>query len=796
MDYKGEIMAALCRFYYVSKSWIKRGADLYKRYYSRIQGGLNNGAPMILGMRFHILMFLIITTLCLGGLGFVFVLRDGTIARSDQNMGQTRQVILKTHEVMSLIYSTLAIQRGYILSGDKAQLGEYEANKIQLAEGLAELKTLTRDNMKQKPRAEELQNQYFIFIGILDNMVTRYNREKSLGSLSDLKDVSALRRTLSNTSQQILGEEYQLLNEYILQLEKAKKDLYKHLSIGIILASILLTLLNSYLLVAQNRRMNAEESLRETEERLRLAIKGTNDGIYDWDIETDTLYWSPQFKNILGYEDNEIVASSETLDNLLHPDDRQAVRDSTQKYLSRELPELSLNFRLRHKDGRWIWVSMRGKAVFNEDGEATRLIGTYSDISSLKEYETRLEDAKNQAEKASAAKTEFLAHMSHEIRTPLTSISGVAEILMNQQKDFSPKLQQLVKVLNYSTMSLKELINDILDFSKIENGQLELENKPFNLGDLFQEIISIMAVRAQEKGLELSFDYTEVADIMFLGDKIRMRQIMTNLIGNALKFTHAGFVSVNVVKQKIEKNFYLQVEVQDSGIGIDPKNYDLVFERFRQADPSVSRKYGGTGLGLAISKNLAENMGGKISLSSELGKGSTFTVLLPLVVAGEQTEIPAPVQEHKTVIHQTRIGADEPRLLLVEDYEGNIAVLSYILEAMGYTFDIARTGLEAVNMWNDMHHNLILMDVQMPEMDGLTATRQIRKMEAEMGLPRTPIIGMTAHAFVEDKNKCVEAGMDSYLAKPIAENDLISEISRFTNGKEARQDWRASQAND
>ncbi len=751
---------------------------------------------MILGMRFHILMFMVITTLCLGGLGFVFVLRDGLIARSDEGIGQTRQVILKTQEVMGLIYGTLAIQRGYLLSGDKAQLGEYESNKTQLVDGFHELNVLTRQNQKQKPRVDELHNQYLVFIKILDTMMDRYKREKNLGSLSDLKDINAIRRSLANTSQVILGEEYQMLNEYIQQLEKAKKDLYKHLSIGIILASILLTLLNSYLLVAQNRRMNAEESLRETEERLRLAIKGTNDGIYDWNLHADDLYWSPQFKNMIGYDDNEIIASKEMLVSLLHEDDRTNVSESTGKYLRRELPELSLTFRLRHKSGHWIWVSMRGKAVFNEDGEAIRLIGTFSDISSLKEYEARLEDSKNQAEKASAAKTEFLAHMSHEIRTPLTSISGVAEILMNQQKDFSAKQQQLIKVLNYSTMGLKELINDILDFSKIENGQLELEMKPFRLGDLFQEVISTMAVRAQEKGLDFTFTYDEVNDVTFLGDKIRLRQILTNLVGNALKFTHAGSVRVNITKKDVQGFPFMEIKVQDTGIGIDPKNYALVFERFRQADPSVSRKYGGTGLGLAISKNLAIHMGGTIDLNSELGQGSTFIVLLPLIEAeGDALKLPD-VNPQKAIIHQTRVGRGDSRILLVEDYEGNIAVLSYILEAMGYDFDVARTGLEAVNMWNDLHHNLILMDVQMPEMDGLTATRLIRKMENEMGLPHTPVIGMTAHAFVEDKNKCVEAGMDSYLAKPIAENDLVNEISRFMNGKEARQNWQASQAND
>jgi CheY-like chemotaxis protein len=303
-----------------------------------------------------------------------------------------------------------------------------------------------------------------------------------------------------------------------------------------------------------------------------------------------------------------------------------------------------------------------------------------------------------------------------------------------------------------------------------------------------------MAVRAQEKGLKFVFDYKDVEGVTFIGDKIRLRQILMNLIGNAMKFTHEGSVNVTARSVDVDGQPSLEIAVADTGIGIDPKNYDLIFERFRQADPSVSRKYGGTGLGLPISKNLAHAMGGSLKLESEAEKGSVFTVTVPLRDSIVPEASPAIA---KAVVHQLKVGREgRSHILLVEDYEGNIAVLSYILESLDCDFDVARTGLQGVNLWKDKSPDLILMDVQMPEMDGLTATRQIRKIEEEQGLPRTPIIGMTAHAFVEDKDKCTAAGMDSYLPKPIAEADLIAEIARYLKEKETRSEKQVSGAND
>lgn len=745
--------------------------------------------------RIHIHILMLVSVLFLGGLGFVLISKNNAIPRLENRSSQTREITDQMQDVGMLVYSTLAIQRAYLLSGNKELLDEYKSNKTRMSEKIDRLKVLTQSDASQRARVDELQLHYLAFTDLLDEPVQKYRSPADPESLIEVKQIMELRQSFDKVARALLNQETQSLNAYILQLEKARNSLYRQMIYGVVLAALILTLLDYYLLDMNDRKRDAEESLRDTEERLRLAIKGTNDGIYDWNLESKQFYWSPQFKSLLGYEDSELIASRETLDSLLHPADRDQVWEPVDRYLRRDLSELSCVFRLQHKAGHWVWVSMRGKALFREDGKAMRLIGTFSDISSLKEYEARLEEAKIQAEKANEAKTEFLAHMSHEIRTPLTSISGVAEILLNQKKDLSPKQQQLVKVLNISTTNLKELVSDILDFSKIESGQVVFEEKPFILEELFQEMISAMSVRAQEKGLEFTFRYNDVAGLVFLGDKIRIRQVLMNLIGNALKFTHTGFVDVHAFCTEDDSGPALQIEVKDSGIGIDPQNFSAVFEKFRQADPSVSRKYGGTGLGLPISRNLVEGMGGRIALESEIGKGSKFTFTLPLRTFGGSAAKIVRVNKGTDFLQGMRNRNSKNRVLLVEDYEGNIAVISYILESLGYPYDVAKTGLEAVNLWKQEQHNLILMDVQMPEMDGLTATRLIRKMEAEKNRPRTPIIGMTAHAFVEDKDKCTAAGMDSYLAKPIAEADLVYEISQYLEGKGASPEEPAPVAN-
>jgi CheY-like chemotaxis protein len=329
-------------------------------------------------------------------------------------------------------------------------------------------------------------------------------------------------------------------------------------------------------------------------------------------------------------------------------------------------------------------------------------------------------------------------------------------------------------------MSLKDLVNDILDFSKIENGDIELEKDTFALRGLFEQVISIMSVHAREKGLAFSFDYDALDSVSMVGDDVRLRQVIINLLGNAIKFTDQGSVNATAYQDEVAGQPVLCVDVTDTGIGIPPENADVIFERFKQGDASVSRKYGGTGLGLPISRNLARLMGGDISFRSEPGKGTTFSLRIPMQVAdsiGDDDADPGVSAKLNDKIKAAL--SSESRILLVEDYEGNIVVLGFLLEDIGCQYDVARTGREALDLWKQKHYDIVLMDIQMPEMDGFTATAEIRRHEAENNLERVPIIGMTAHALVGDKDKCIEAGMDAYLPKPIVEADLKQKILYF-----------------
>ena len=314
---------------------------------------------------------------------------------------------------------------------------------------------------------------------------------------------------------------------------------------------------------------------------------------------------------------------------------------------------------------------------------------------------------------------------------------------------------------------------------------MDLEEVAFSLQDTFQHIISVMSVRTTEKGLNFVFDYEDVKNIQFYGDPVRLRQILINLIGNALKFTESGHVHVTATQEKYKETTVLRIDVDDTGIGIAEEHIESIFERFKQGDSSVSRKYGGTGLGLPISRKLASFMGGDILVKSVLGKGSTFSLILPLRMT--ETFKDQEIKEARRNKDYDKLRAainNTNKILLVEDYEGNIVVLSYILEEMEYSYDVARTGLEALSYWKENHYDLILMDIQMPEMDGFTATAQIRYIEQEQNLEHTPIVGMTAHALVGDKDKCISAGMDAYLAKPIVEADFKATILKFLKPKQ------------
>lgn len=395
------------------------------------------------------------------------------------------------------------------------------------------------------------------------------------------------------------------------------------------------------------------------------------------------------------------------------------------------------------------------------------------DISEQKQYESNLTQARRDAENANEAKSRFLATMSHEIRTPMNVILGFLGLL--RESKLSDEQTKMVQMARDSGKHLLTLINDILDFSKMEANKLSLENSEFSVGQLIGQVCDLLRIQADKKRLRLLSQIDPRLDLKLIGDPDRIRQILINLIGNAIKFTDKGYVETRVsLESEDRQTVWLRFSVEDSGIGITPHQRQNLFDEFTMADQSHSRSQEGTGLGLAICKRLVELMGGKIQVSSQLGEGSNFYFTVPMKrVLGLSATASSPDQA------QALLPPQGTRILLAEDNPANQALFQAILEKAGLTVDIASDGQEAIDASREIPYDLILMDVSMPEVDGLAATKEIRATNAPCG--RIPIIALTAHSLDGDRERFIEAGMNDYLSKPVEKAALLSMVAKWVN---------------
>jgi PAS domain S-box-containing protein len=429
----------------------------------------------------------------------------------------------------------------------------------------------------------------------------------------------------------------------------------------------------------------------------------------------------------------------------------------------------------RAKDGSHYWVDATIVPFLNERGKPYEYISIRTDISAQKALEADLIRAKEVAESASKAKSQFLAAMSHEIRTPMNGIIGMTDLTLDSNLD--PEQREYLGIVKHSAEHLLVILNDILDFSKIEAGHLELEVEVFSLRETLDTVLRPLSLSAANKHLALRWAVADSVPDSVAGDQVRLRQVLFNLVNNALKFTKDGQVSVDLLLENSrEKQIELRAVVADTGIGIPLEKLEHIFDPFSQADASTTRKYGGTGLGLAICRRVVELMGGRIWAESQPGEGSQFIFTCLLDVAAEALEKQAAVPAASAEAAAVR----PLSILLVEDNAINRKLALRLLEKQGHQVRNAEDGLRALDIWRGGGIDLILMDVMMAEMDGLAATRAIRAEESEYGLPRVPIVAMTANAFEQDRLACLAAGMDGYVSKPIKVDLLESEIARVT----------------
>ncbi len=652
-------------------------------------------------------------------------------------------------------------------------------------------------------------------------------------------------------------------------------------------------------------RNEIREALRHSEQRFALAVQGSTDGIWDWDLLTDQVYFSRRWAEIVGLA--ELGTRPSEWFERVHPEDLPGLHAALDAHLRGKTEQLQHEYRIRHGDGSWRWALTRGVAIHDTAGRPARIAGSQSDVTVRVQQTEELDRARQQALAASRARGEFLANMSHELRTPMNGVIGMASLLLDSP--LTPEQHEFVSIVRSSGQALLAIVNDVLDLSKIESGKLQILDEPFSVVDCVEHAVDIVAPNVVHKGIDLVYSVDPSVPEVFRGDVVRTRQVLVNVLSNAVKFTEEGEVEVTVAANDDDGRCQLEFQVRDTGLGISGEQVERLFEPFTQADASTTRRFGGTGLGLAICRRLCQQMGGRISVRSEPGHGATFTFTIsgrrvegaeleaplpslmgsriifvhasdtagaalvratrpwqveaslvgdvpgaarlarrskvPVAVvvdlastdlevgaclerlAGDATVPPVGVvlvkplgsprteigdppqgvrvawvnspikprrlrQTLEKVLHESDGEQHEPerplpvpylaeprerplRILLAEDNQVNRRMMTIMLERLGCHAEVARTGVEAVEACAREAFDVILMDVQMPEMDGFEATRRIRELAVE---PLPSIIAVTAHAMAGDRERCLANGMDDYLPKPIQLHELRAVLRR------------------
>jgi len=520
----------------------------------------------------------------------------------------------------------------------------------------------------------------------------------------------------------------------------------------------------------QAKLIDATDELLASARRQLMVVDAARVAQWEWDVPSGKIQLSTRWDDMVDERVEDNVWDMRGLLALVHPEDVPVVRDAFDQTISGRSDRYVVEHRVKGPEG-WIWIESIGLITERDAaGQPLKLTGYNRDITARRELHAQLEQARQQAEESNRAKSEFLANMSHEVRTPLNAIMGLTRLL--HQGTMAAEQRHYLELIDGSASSLLALLNDILDLSKIEAGKLVFESIRFDVARWVSDAVAMHAPMAEKKNLKVDIHVAPDVPDMVQGDPGRLRQVVSNLVSNAVKFTERGGIRVSLRVDPVQhdlppRRIRLVFSVRDTGAGIAPDKQRQIFEAFTQEDASTTRRHGGTGLGLAICSQLVSMMDGTIEVHSRPGQGSAFRFTAVFDDAGADFSV---LTEPSSLDAHTVQGM---RVLLAEDHAVNELLMRKLLAEMGCSFSVARNGEEAVALWEAQNFDLVLMDVQMPVLSGFDATARIRASEATSpDRPRTPIVALTAHAMAGDREKCLAAGMDAYASKPVSPSVL------------------------
>ena len=716
-------------------------------------------------------------------MGYALYVATERAQESGDRVHHTLEGLQTIAQVRELFSRAEASQRGFILSGERYFLDEREEALASLGLAIESLRTITAGNREQQRRLEELRRLVAERVGIMQESVRVRETEGIEAAGRRTAGVGeAVSKKLFSVTDAMRAAKLEHLTE-----RRAEERLFEGRALEIVVAAILIAatlILPGYVgFIRQARaRYQAERRLFEMAESLPGAVfqyRKRRDGSGRYEFVTSNAERVRGIVREAALEDPKVV-----FDTILEedkPDFFEARRVSEEA-----LAPMEHDYRIRDGEGRMRWIHTSAAPSRQPDGSVL-WSGHWADVTDKKSMEAALVEAKEAADLANRAKSVFLATMSHEIRTPMNGLLGMLELLALTKLDGDQRTT--LGVIRRSAKSLLRIIDDILDFSKVEAGKLELRPEPAALDDVIENTVNLYAGNASSKGLSLRTRWDPSVSPNVVIDPVRLQQILNNFVSNAVKFTQRGHVEIrtDLVERRGDRQV-VRFSVRDTGIGMSPDEQKRLFQPFTQLDRDTTRAAGGTGLGLSICRRLAELMGGSVAVESVPGRGTTMLATIPMEIA--DGAVPSrPSREHEP--EPAAVGARRPApgiddaeregslVLVADDHPVNRLVMERQLAALGYAALIAKDGVEALALWRSRNFGVVITDCNMPRMDGFDLARQIRKEESSNGRSRKPILACTANAFGGDAERCIEAGMDDYLAKPVELGELAGKLDRW-----------------